>query len=668
LSLTLLNFDSEYLENIYEGCGPATITFIRSKTVQEEMIIEFSLSGSAINNVDYTLSTSSPNSIILPAGQQSISLQINSIYDVLPEGAETIDFELDVLEYGCFITQPTTITFNIYDQPLLDLSMSDNGPQDCPGDELVLTVDANGGIGSLMTSPYPAPPYTYDWVGLGSSSSQLVNPFQSTQYCIEVTDVCQDQELIECIAIEVPDILVIECELVSNDMDVLNLNSDYDEFDVFEGCGSVTIDVSSSITPTDSIFINYNLSGSASLNDDYLISNTTGNQIVLLPGQESISIDLDFLYDLIEEGEEFINLEIEMIEFSCSESIIFQFSLFDQPKLQINLTDDLSVVCPGDEVIFEVEAEGGVGSLMSSPYSIQPYTILWADMDANPLQIVNPSETTEYCVNVLDVCADQQLSDCLIIEIPIYDPLTAESELVYICSDEEVELCVYPDGGQGDYYYEWSNNGDEVCIYDYLGVYTVLVSDACGEHISTLGEIYLDEAPDPVFEFEQIQTENFGVEFQNYTAYMPGLTYTWDFGDGTYSNQEQPIVHYYNSWGEYIVSLGVTTDLASCYKEFSQELLVHPVLYFYAPNVFTPNNDNYNDVFKPSVVGANSYELAIYDRWGRQVFITHDSNASWDGTYKGEALGDGTYVYRVLITKLLDERVYERDGHIILMR
>ena len=76
MSLTLLNFDSEYLENIYEGCGPATITFIRPITVQEEMIIEFSLSGSAINNVDYTLSTSSPNSIILPAGQQSISLQI----------------------------------------------------------------------------------------------------------------------------------------------------------------------------------------------------------------------------------------------------------------------------------------------------------------------------------------------------------------------------------------------------------------------------------------------------------------------------------------------------------------------------------------------------------------------------------------------------------------
>ena len=37
--------------------------------------------------------------------------------------------------------------------------------------------------------------------------------------------------------------------------------------------------------------------------------------------------------------------------------------------------------------------------------------------------------------------------------------------------------------------------------------------------------------------------------------------------------------------------------------------------------------------------------MAIYNRWGEKVFETTNIAQSWDGTYKGNALEIGVYVY-----------------------
>lgn len=59
------------------------------------------------------------------------------------------------------------------------------------------------------------------------------------------------------------------------------------------------------------------------------------------------------------------------------------------------------------------------------------------------------------------------------------------------------------------------------------------------------------------------------------------------------------------------------------------------------PNVFTPNNDGYNDLFVPmdcnnggaSNPSANieSIDLKIFNRWGKVMFETQDPEINWDG-------------------------------------
>jgi gliding motility-associated-like protein len=67
----------------------------------------------------------------------------------------------------------------------------------------------------------------------------------------------------------------------------------------------------------------------------------------------------------------------------------------------------------------------------------------------------------------------------------------------------------------------------------------------------------------------------------------------------------------------------------------------------WVPNVFTPNGDGKNDVFR--VVGnvgrMNQFNLSIFDRWGQRVFYTSDKYQGWDGYYKGVPCILGTYVY-----------------------
>ena len=62
------------------------------------------------------------------------------------------------------------------------------------------------------------------------------------------------------------------------------------------------------------------------------------------------------------------------------------------------------------------------------------------------------------------------------------------------------------------------------------------------------------------------------------------------------------------------------------------------------PNVFTPNFDSINDVFKPRLDEITELNFSIYNRYGNLIFETSRLNGFWDGrTTSGEPCNDGTY-------------------------
>jgi gliding motility-associated-like protein len=85
------------------------------------------------------------------------------------------------------------------------------------------------------------------------------------------------------------------------------------------------------------------------------------------------------------------------------------------------------------------------------------------------------------------------------------------------------------------------------------------------------------------------------------------------------------------------------------------------------PNSFTPNGDGLNDTFKVYGQYTAQVEFKIFNRWGELLFFTTDLTESWDGTSKGNAMPEGTYVFRAYLTDLTGQ-TSERSGNVLLLR
>lgn len=115
-------------------------------------------------------------------------------------------------------------------------------------------------------------------------------------------------------------------------------------------------------------------------------------------------------------------------------------------------------------------------------------------------------------------------------------------------------------------------------------------------------------------------------------------TYVWepDMSDGRYLDVDQE--------GLYAVTV---TD-SNCCSNRDEVFVKYANLFL--PNAFRPGSTiTQNSVFKAlgPVFALNNFRLLIYNRWGQQVFETTDALEGWDGTYSGEQVQAGTYVWMV---------------------
>ncbi len=87
----------------------------------------------------------------------------------------------------------------------------------------------------------------------------------------------------------------------------------------------------------------------------------------------------------------------------------------------------------------------------------------------------------------------------------------------------------------------------------------------------------------------------------------------------------------------------------------------------FIPTAFSPNNDGQNDMFYVRGNCINTMDLVIYDRWGNKIFESENESVGWDGTYKGEPMNTGTYVWYLKGT-LNDGTVLDKKGNVTLVR
>lgn len=115
----------------------------------------------------------------------------------------------------------------------------------------------------------------------------------------------------------------------------------------------------------------------------------------------------------------------------------------------------------------------------------------------------------------------------------------------------------------------------------------------------------------------------------------------------------------------------IITNTGACPDEDS----LASILYFYVPNTFTPNDDNFNQTFQPVFTQGydpQSFTLYIFNRWGELIFESHDADIGWKGTYGvGEdqvIVQDGTYTWKIIFTDKMYQKEHVVVGHVNMLR
>ncbi|MDZ4664270.1 MAG: gliding motility-associated C-terminal domain-containing protein [Bacteroidota bacterium] len=164
------------------------------------------------------------------------------------------------------------------------------------------------------------------------------------------------------------------------------------------------------------------------------------------------------------------------------------------------------------------------------------------------------------------------------------------------------------------------------------------------------------------------------VTFTNTSSTSTGnssITSTWGFGNGSiYKNIPNNVLTSatYSAPGTYSIIL--TVQKGSCIDRIIKIIQVDIRSKMEIPNVFTPNGDGSNDVFRLIGSGLKEVYIGIYDRWGRKVYelTSETGNFAWDGKDQtGKSCADGTYFY---VIKAIgnDEKEFETKGNVSLFR
>jgi len=142
-------------------------------------------------------------------------------------------------------------------------------------------------------------------------------------------------------------------------------------------------------------------------------------------------------------------------------------------------------------------------------------------------------------------------------------------------------------------------------------------------------------------------------------------TYLWDFeGIGTRPGSKEIIT--FPEADTFRVTLTVS-DNFGCTSTVEQIVEVFEKINI--QNVFTPNDDSFNDVFLVSSNGGFPLKLRIFTRSGTLIYETEGSTLIWDGyTASGQQLSSGIYFYTLEAIKGDPNKRYTKAGFLYMFR
>lgn len=226
-------------------------------------------------------------------------------------------------------------------------------------------------------------------------------------------------------------------------------------------------------------------------------------------------------------------------------------------------------------------------------------------------------------------------------------------------------------GGSPPYVFDWPGGNPNSNNFKGLstGNYSLKVTDAGGCIISQAYVVGDTKDIKASFSFNPSRPNILSplVNFINTTANSTDTF--WDFSTGDTSIQANPQYIFPPVATTYNVTL-IVKSKNGCIDSTSRAVKIESVYTLYAPDSFTPNDDNQNDTFRVYISGIDmdSYNLAIFNRWGEELFSTTDVNEGWSGKAgnNNAYCPSGVYALRIRFTDLSGKK-HVVHGKVVLI-
>jgi hypothetical protein len=123
--------------------------------------------------------------------------------------------------------------------------------------------------------------------------------------------------------------------------------------------------------------------------------------------------------------------------------------------------------------------------------------------------------------------------------------------------------------------------------------------------------------------------------------------------------------HTFADTGVYLISYTVTTA-EGCIATATDWVRVYEDFDVFIPMGFSPDGDGVNDEFFPVLPGfeIDDYEFRIFNRWGRQVFLTYSTSTGWSG----DDMPAGYYFWKIKGKSKIEQEPIDLSGYLFLLR
>lgn len=357
-------------------------------------------------------------------------------------------------------------------------------------------------------------------------------------------------------------------------------------------------------------------------------------------------------------------------------------TLAEPTPLTVSFISPDVTICPEATTTLTATGSGG-----SSAYSYE-WTSNGVTVGTEQTITVDPENSgTQYCVTVTEACGSPEATACMLVSFPteiipniVPDKLTDCQPALFTYTNnsnngQEIATTHFYFGNSKDSLVQ--GNGPAFSLYEDAQKYTVDVVIT-----SIYGCVYSKSFPNIVeaiaiptasFTFSSNPTTIFETVVQMQDNSSEGVnSWEWKAVDASpmTSTNQNPIFTFPEGYvGNYPVQLIVTTP-EGCTDTVEYILTVNSDVIFYAPNVFTPDNDEHNQTWEFHVDGIDIYNfrLQIFNRWGELVWETLDPSQSWDGTYNGSIVQDGIYTWTASVKDANTDNKQTFGGFITIIR